>query len=128
MNPDPTARAVLWANVSALMRHHWRKENLSRLAREANIGPGSASRIKDQETSVGIDIVQAVADVFGLQPWQLMTPGLDPKSPPAYVMPASEYRHYLAMKEVLSGLTREPQPERRQERRAGYGRRATDRA
>jgi hypothetical protein len=71
------------------MRHHWEGENLSRLARDAEIGPGSATRLKQQQTSVGIELVQRVAGLFGLETWHLLVPGLDPKNPPM-LLPTSE--------------------------------------
>lgn len=74
---------VLWANVAALMRHRYGHENLTRLATDCKIGPGTASRIKAQETSVGIDVLEKIGDFFGLDPWQLLVPGLDPATPPA---------------------------------------------
>lgn len=89
---DP--RAVLWENVHALMKHHWGKENLTRLSREAKIGPVSASRIKAAQTSVGLDVVDAVAAVFELELWQLLIPGLDPKNPPA-TQPLTETERQL---------------------------------
>jgi hypothetical protein len=81
MRVDP--KLVLWQNVSALMTHHWGGDNLTRLAREAKTGPGTATRIKEMQTSVGLDVVDRVAEVFDLEMWQMLTPGLDPKNPPA---------------------------------------------
>ena len=78
---DP--RVVLWENVSALMVATWGKENLTRLSREAKIGPASCSRIKEMQTSVGLDVVDKIAEVFSLEMWQLLTPMLDPTNPPA---------------------------------------------
>jgi len=89
---DP--RQVLWANVHALMNHHWKGENLSRLSRDARIGPGTCTRMKEQRTSVGIEIVGAVGRVFGLEAWQLLVPGLDPKSPPVLILSESERDFY----------------------------------
>lgn len=83
------SRQVIWASVSALMQHHWKGENLSRLAREADIGPGSATRLKQQSTSVGIELVDKIAALFGVQTWQLFVPGFDPKNPPT-LLPMSE--------------------------------------
>ena len=83
------SRRVLWTNLTALMDHHWEGENLTRLAREAKIGPGSATRMKQQTTSVGIELLDKVGRVFGVEAWQLLVPGLNPKSPPT-LMPASE--------------------------------------
>ena len=87
-------RRVLWANVLALMEHHWAGENLTRLAREAKVGPGTCTRIKEQQTSVGVEIVDKIAALFGLDSWQLLVPGLDPKSPPVLILSEAERDFY----------------------------------
>lgn len=76
-------KAILWANVQALMHHHYKKENLTRLAADTGIGPGTASRIKAQNTSVGLDVLEKIAGKFNIQPWQLLVDNFDPVSPPA---------------------------------------------
>ena len=78
----PDTKLVLWENVSALMKTKYGRENLTRLAADAKIGPGTASRIKAHETSVGLDVVEAIARIFRLEPWQLLVPGMDAASPP----------------------------------------------
>lgn len=50
----------------------WGGENLSRLAREAKVGVATVARIKNTETSVGLDVLEKVAAVFGVQAWQLI--------------------------------------------------------
>jgi hypothetical protein len=75
------AKTVLWENVVALMKHHWGEENLNRLSREAKIGVGSAARLKAMETSTGLDIVEAIAERFGVESWQLLLPDFDPVRP-----------------------------------------------
>jgi transcriptional regulator with XRE-family HTH domain len=89
------SRSVLWASVQKLMQHHWKGENLNRLAREAKIGPGSVTRIKQQRTSVGIELIDAIAAVFGVEAWQLLVPTFDPASPPTLApMTAAERDFY----------------------------------
>lgn len=75
--------ATLWMNVQALMLKHWGEVNLNRLARECNIGPATAARIKAQRTSVGLEVLEKIADKFHLALWQILVPGMDPDSPPA---------------------------------------------
>lgn len=89
MNDHIDSRRILWANLSALMTHRWGGENLTRLSREAEIGPGSCSRIKAMQTSVGLEIIDKIAALFSLETWQLFVPNLDPKSPPV-IAPMSE--------------------------------------
>lgn len=69
-------KATLRDNVLALMTERWGGENLTRLAREAKVGPGTASRIKAAETSVGVDVLEKVAALFDVPPSSLLMPGL----------------------------------------------------
>lgn len=99
-------KRILWANVLALMQHHWGEENLTRLSREARIGPGTCTRIKAQETSVGIDVLQKIAAAFDLQAWHLLTPGLDPANPPVIYLSEREkllYDNLRAAAKALNG-------------------------
>lgn len=102
--------ATLWTNLQALMVKHWGGENLNRLARECKIGPGTASRIKEQRTSVGLDTLEKIADHFGLAVWQLLVPGLDPNNPPA-LQPVSpvERRLYEKIMTAAKSIAQEPE-------------------
>lgn len=79
---EPNTKKRLWENVSRLMVKRYGKENLTKLAKEAKFGPGSATRLKDQSTSVGVDIVDKLAQLFKVEPWQLSVPQLNVDSPP----------------------------------------------
>jgi transcriptional regulator with XRE-family HTH domain len=67
-------KKALWENVKALMEKKYGKENIKRLAREAKIGTGTASRIKEQRTSVGLDVVEKIARLFKVPPASLLMP------------------------------------------------------
>jgi hypothetical protein len=73
---DKGLKRVLWENVRTLMVMQWGEEHIQRLVREAKIGPATATRIKEGRTSVGIDIVERIARVFKVEPWQLLAAGL----------------------------------------------------
>lgn len=101
------SKLILWQNVSALMRHHWGKTNLKRLSEEARIGLASCDRMKKQKTSVGLDILEAVAEVFELQAWHLLTPNLDPSNPPVIYLTRAEadlYQRFRASARDLAAL------------------------
>lgn len=87
------------------MLKHYGKENLTRLARECKIGPGSASRLKEGETSVGLDIVDKIAKHFHVQPWELLVPHFDPDNRPALQpLSESERRLYKRLAEVAKDI------------------------
>lgn len=83
------SKEVLWGSVSALMRKHYGKENLTQLAKDCKIGPATASRVKEQKTSVGVEVIDRIAARFGLHAWQLLVPGFDPAHIPT-LQPLSE--------------------------------------
>lgn len=108
MAKTPPSKELLWANLTALMLHHWHEINLNRLAREAKIGPASAMRMKESRTSVGLDIVDSVAGVFGLRAWQLLLPDLDPKNVPVTMVSDAErrlYEKYNKVRNILEETT-----------------------
>lgn len=74
------SRPVLWKNISALMKKKYGKEHISRLSKEAGIGLATISRIKGKGTSVGVEVIDSIAPVFGVEPWQLMNPDFDPEN------------------------------------------------
>jgi hypothetical protein len=96
--------ATLWANVEAIMLARWGESNLNRLARECKIGAATAVRIKEQNTSVGLAVIEKIADHFHLAAWQLLVPGMDPKNPPALQPVTKEER---ALYEKIMAAARE---------------------
>lgn len=75
-------KEVLRDNVAALMAHYYGQENLNRLGREAKIGPGGATRIKEAKTNVGLGVLEKVAKHFEVEPWQLLLPDFRPEPKP----------------------------------------------
>lgn len=70
------SKKVLWENVLSLMVDRYKKENLTKLAKDSGIGPGTMTRIKEQETSVGVDTLEKLAVVAKVEPWQLLHPSM----------------------------------------------------
>lgn len=100
MVKTPPTPEILWANIAALMQHHWKEENLTRLSKTAKIGQGTPPRIKALQPNTGIDSITKIAAVFDLQAWQLLMPGLDPSNPPVGSMTAQEQALYRRMKQA----------------------------
>lgn len=85
-----TLKQIIRENVRALMaadKGGPLKSNETGVTRllQKGFANGTAQRILDDETSIGIDVIEALATAFGVQPWQLMTKGLNPGSPPALI-------------------------------------------
>lgn len=103
----PATKDLLWQNVLELMKHHYGKENLNRLARDTGVGPGSASRIKARNTSVGLEVLDKIAAHFKLEPWHLLLPKLDPSNPPVFMLTEVEERLYKRLKRVQEVLVKD---------------------
>jgi len=102
-------KATLWHNMHALMVEHYGKEHLTRLAEECDIGPATATRIKQQKTSVGMDVIERIAARFDVEAWQLLVPGFDAKNPPV-LQPVNEFERRLrdSIRNVAQLIAAEP--------------------
>jgi hypothetical protein len=76
------SRAALWASVRALMVKEYGRENINRFSQRTKIPLATIGRIKSQQTSVGLEVIDRIAASFGLSGWQLLVPGFDPATPP----------------------------------------------
>lgn len=87
MGKPPPIRAVLAANLRALMsRQHpeMTEHELARLAKRhgGELSQSTVHRMLHGQTSCGVDHLATLAMVFELEPWQLLVPDLDPTDPP----------------------------------------------
>lgn len=114
MGKPPPIRAVLAANLRALMsRQHpeMTEHELARLAKRhgGELSQSTVHRMLHGQTSCGVDHLATLAMVFELEPWQLLVPDLDPTDPPvlASVSPPSDRPH-----QALSVSARHARPGR----------------
>lgn len=77
------SNATLWHNVQALMIKKFKRKNIKGFATLCGVGIGTIQRIEEQETSVGLAVIDKIAQKFDLAAWQLLVPGFDPDNPPA---------------------------------------------
>lgn len=96
------SRETLWGAVSGLMRKVYGEENINRLARDVKMGPATVQRMKALDTSIGIDLIDRVADFFGVPAWQLLAPGLDQGAAPELLSPMSPIAKDVV--NILQGL------------------------
>lgn len=82
------ARKVLAANLAGLMRRPNRpaitERELSERAKTRGkvISASSINRILNSKVAPTLDHVVILANLFDLQPWQLLTPDFNPDDPP----------------------------------------------
>lgn len=88
------SNATLWTNVEALMKKDFGKVNLQGFSKKCGVGIGTVQRIEEQQTSVGLKVLDKIADAHDLAAWQLLVPGFDPDNPPA-LQPVSKREREL---------------------------------
>ena len=94
MGDHVNSRAALWQSVRAIMVREYGGENMKRLATDTGVGLATIARIKDQQTSIGIDVLDRIAARFNVSAWQLLVPGFNPAAPPT-LQPVSERERQL---------------------------------
>ena len=70
--PDP--KTFLWDNLCTLMNVS--APSIDAVTRQTKIGRGTVQRIKEGNTSVGINVLRTIAERFKVEPWQLLAPSL----------------------------------------------------
>ena len=78
----PSVRQTLAANVNALIQASATLTTTIKLAKAAKLGNGTVGRIRQGTVGCSVDSLEAIAGCFGLDAWQLLVEGLDPKNPP----------------------------------------------
>ena len=69
---DP--KTFLWSNIALLMGTG--SPTVDAVQRKTQVGRGTVQRIKEGSTSTGTDTLLAIADAFGVEPWELLQPQL----------------------------------------------------
>ncbi len=78
----PPVEKILAANVKALMdANKMELGSQPKLAKAAKIDQTTVGRVLGAKNKVQIDTVEALASAFGVEPYQLLIPGLNAKNP-----------------------------------------------
>lgn len=101
LSRKPSARQVLAVNVNRLMESRPDVGTTIRLARASKVGNGTIGRIRNGTVACTIDTVQAIAQVFGIDVWQLLVPEFDPRNPPILRGASQAEREFYEKLEAL---------------------------
>lgn len=79
----PTALSDLFrSNLRKLMQADRKLRTQPAVAQASKVGQRSVGRILGGEQSPTLDMVHKIAGAFGLEPWQMLVPDLEPDNPP----------------------------------------------
>lgn len=81
-NKPSSALQVLSQNLDRLMQGSKEYNAQAAVARKAKVDQKTISRIIHKTNEPSLDKLERIAAVFGLQPWQMLVPGLQPEVPP----------------------------------------------
>lgn len=97
---DP--KSYLWQNIASLMRIP--APSVDAVQSKTKVGRGTIQRIKEGETSVGVDTLQSIAKAFSIEVWQLMVPGIDPDSLPTLSADATTAKWPFTQELLRAGI------------------------
>lgn len=78
-----------------------------RLRERTGLGGGSYEGVTTGTKAATLDTLEKLGSAFGLAPWQLLVPGLDPNRPPALKMPQSQDDFIARLNSGLYALQQE---------------------
>jgi transcriptional regulator with XRE-family HTH domain len=108
-----TPRQILRDNVKALMKSGIGPTSQMALGKKPGTGgqPTIGRIVRDQGENPKLETLAAIADAYGLEVWQLLVAGMDPKNPPVLQPVTKEEKEFWARlrslyEEVRQGPTK----------------------
>jgi hypothetical protein len=79
-------------------------DNPSSWAASRHIDKKRVQRAMSGDFSTTLDVIADLAKAAGLEPWQLLLPGLDPSNPPVFTMTKAERDLYVRVRMDFANL------------------------
>lgn len=96
--------SVLSDNIKKLMEASADLNTQAALGRRCGIDQRTVVRIINLEHSPTLEKIEAIATAYGLLPWQILVPGLDPKNPPVCELTQVEKGLYDKLRRLVTQL------------------------
>ena len=98
------SHGVLSTNLKMLMEASLDMRSQAALGKKCGIDQRTVGRILNEEHSPQLKQIEAIASAFGLSPWQILIPGLDPKNPPVCELTRVEKELYDKLRKLVTKL------------------------
>ena len=97
---------ILALNLAQLMAHSADLKSEAKIAAAAKISKISQRTVNRARNGaqVRLESLAGLAEAFGLAPWQLLVPGLDPANPPILAMSTEEKALYKRLQEAARAI------------------------
>ncbi len=99
-----SARKILAENLTALMKYHEDASSQKAVRDKSRVGGGTFDGAVNATSNTTLDSLEKLARAFGLQPYQLLIPDLDPKNPLIARLPPNEKAFYKNIEDNLRVL------------------------
>ncbi|MBC7490074.1 MAG: helix-turn-helix transcriptional regulator [Glaciimonas sp.] len=73
VNKSTDLKAVLAANLTALMQRHTTLNTVAEVATRSGVGRGTVDRVKKAEVATSIDVIEKLAEAFNVTPMYLLS-------------------------------------------------------
>lgn len=107
----PNIADIVAANLESLMEDRAISSD-NALAKLAGVNQKTVWRILNKRQSPTVGTMEKLAKPFGLQAWQLLIPGLDPKNPPVFAISDSERKFYQRLSELATEFVTHEHPKK----------------
>jgi transcriptional regulator with XRE-family HTH domain len=102
------ASQLLANNLRKLMASGRGPSSQLAIHKQTGVSQSTVGRMLSGETSSGVDTVQSVAELYGLQAWHLLLPDLDVRNPQAAPMSQAEIEFYARLRALFETLPDRP--------------------
>jgi transcriptional regulator with XRE-family HTH domain len=121
---DVEARDIVAENLNALMAYakktgHPERASNKGLAKLSGVSRPTIRQMRKAERAVGIDTLQAIAEVFEIEAWSLLVPHLEPSNPPTKPIHMSKTEIKLYTR--LGWVARQYEEDEKAQRETGTG-------
>jgi transcriptional regulator with XRE-family HTH domain len=98
-------KAVIRDNVRRLLGLDASDKGIAQLMRKTGFKNGTAQRVLQAETSIGVDLLTELARGLGVEPWQLLVRDLDPDNLPTLHPPSTRWPFRQVDQEAVASLS-----------------------
>ena len=94
-------KTVLARNLRALMDASDALKTQAAVGKATGLNQRTIGYILSDTHSPGLKQIEAIAAAFGIQPWQLLVPGLVPSKPPMLIASQAEIELFDKLRQVI---------------------------
>lgn len=102
----PNPEKILAVNLAQLMAHSPDLKSEAKIAAAAKVAKISQRTVNRARNGaqVRLESLAGLAEAFGLAPWQLLVPGLDPANPPILALSQEEKALYKRLQDAAKAI------------------------